>query len=258
MAPHQLDATTAWAGAFAYTLQIYFDFAGYSLMAIGLGRIIGFQLPQNFNYPYVAISITDFWRRWHISLSSWLRDYLYIPLGGNRKGTAWTCFNIVVVFTLCGLWHGAAWTYIAWGVFHGLLLIAERLFLGKLLACLPSPVPTLYTVLMVTVGWVLFRADNLATAWGFLSTMFTIPSMGTPRLPQIINNRNLFFGITGIIFSTPIMPFLRAGCKQCLSTIGMPMTGQAALGNIVTLSLFVCCAISIMAGTYNPFIYFQF
>jgi alginate O-acetyltransferase complex protein AlgI len=129
----QVDVVVAWVGALAYTLQIYFDFAGYSLMAIGIGKMMGFEFPENFNYPYIATSITDFWRRWHMSLSSWFRDYLYIPLGGNQKGVVRTYINLFAVFFLCGLWHGAAWTYVAWGMFHGFVLVIERAGLKKVL-----------------------------------------------------------------------------------------------------------------------------
>ena len=168
---HELSASVAWFGAACYALQIYFDFSGYSDMAIGLGRMFGFRIPENFNYPYVAASITEFWRRWHISLSTWFRDYLYIPLGGNRRGVGRTYLNLIVVFLLCGLWHGASWTFVVWGLFHGGFLILERLGLGRALRSASAPVAHGYCLLTVTVGWVFFRAETLTHAVGYLSAM---------------------------------------------------------------------------------------
>ena len=162
----------AWLAAGAYTLQIYFDFSGYSDMAIGLGRMAGFRFKENFNNPYTAASITDFWQRWHISLSTWMRDYLYIPLGGNRGGERRTRINIVIVFALSGFWHGAAWTFLVWGIFHGLLGVAERTPLMKRVrAALPHFVNVALTMLFVCVGWVFFRAPNMPTAWNILTAM---------------------------------------------------------------------------------------
>ena len=159
-----LDAPLAWLANVGYALQIYFDFAGYSNMAIGLGLMIGIYFPLNFNYPYIAQSITEFWRRWHITLSTWFRDYLYIPLGGSRAGAYRTYFNLMVVFLLCGLWHGAKWTFVVWGLYHGFFLILERAGLGSALQRIGSEFRHLYVILVVTVGWVFFRADDLSQA----------------------------------------------------------------------------------------------
>src|SRR5215469_14568338 len=159
----QLTLPVAWLGLACYTLQIYFDFSGYSDMAIGLGRMLGFRFKENFNYPYVSQSMTEFWRRWHISLSSWFRDYLYVPLGGNRISNARTYFNLCVVFLLCGLWHGAAWTFVAWGAAHGALLVIERLGLGRVLARAPRPVRHAYVLAAVMATWVLFRSNDLGS-----------------------------------------------------------------------------------------------
>ncbi len=167
----ELNFSLAWLGVVCYTLQIYFDFSGYSDMAIGLAKLFGIDFLENFNYPYSAGSITDFWRRWHISLSSWFRDYLYIPLGGNRCGRARNYFNLVIVFFLCGLWHGASWTFAAWGLFHGAFLVLERMKPGRVIESLWSPVKHLYTLLIVSIGWVLFRADSVAQATAFVKAM---------------------------------------------------------------------------------------
>src|SRR5262245_34022819 len=171
LSPDQLAPSAAWLGVVCYTLHIYFDFSGYSDMAIGLGRLFGFELCENFRYPYAATSVTDFWRRWHMSLSTWFRDYLYIPLGGNRRGPWRTCFNLCVVFALCGLWHGASWTFLVWGVFHGLFLAVERVGLGRLLEKIPSPLRHGYTMLAVMAGWVLFKSETLGQALGYLGAM---------------------------------------------------------------------------------------
>ena len=162
----ELNFSLAWLGVACYTLQIYFDFSGYSDMAIGLAKLFGIDFLENFNYPYAARSITEFWRRWHISLSSWFRDYLYIPLGGNRCGRVRNYVNLVTVFFLCGLWHGASWTFAAWGLFHGAFLVLERMKAGRMIDSLWSPVRHLYTLLVVSVGWVLFRADTVPQADG--------------------------------------------------------------------------------------------
>ncbi len=155
-----------------YTVQIYFDFAGYSNMAIGLGIVLGFTFPRNFRMPYTSLSITEFWRRWHMSLSSWLRDYLYIPLGGNRGTNAQTYRNLIMVFLLCGLWHGANWTFVLWGVWHGAFLVIERLGLGSALARLATPARWAYALLVVMGGWVLFRSTDLPEAIGYYGSLF--------------------------------------------------------------------------------------
>ncbi len=160
-----LDPGTAWLGALAYSLQIYFDFCGYSNMAIGLAFMLGFTFPKNFDHPYASRSITEFWRRWHISLSSWFRDYVYIPLGGNRGGAAKTVRNLLVVFLLTGVWHGAAWNFILWGLYHGAFLLIERFGLSRLLTAAPRFVGHVYALLIVLVGWVLFRAETCRRRW---------------------------------------------------------------------------------------------
>ena len=169
---NDLSTLYAWTGVIAYSIQIYFDFSGYSDMAIGLGKMLGFDFLENFNYPYVARSIREFWRRWHISLSTWFRDYVYISLGGNRKGNLQTYLNLFIVFFVTGLWHGSSWNFVIWGLFHGAFLILERLFLGRILKNLWRPLQHIYTLLVVIVGWVFFRIENLSDAILLLKRMF--------------------------------------------------------------------------------------
>ncbi len=253
----------AWTGLLAYTMQIYFDFAGYSNMAIGLGICLGFTFPRNFRLPYTARSITDFWRRWHMSLSSWLRDYLYIPLGGSRQGVRRTYRNLVMVFLLCGLWHGASWTFVLWGAWHGLFLVVERMGLGRLIARLPRPAATAYTMLVVMLGWVLFRAPDF-------------PAAGTMYRSLIGLN-----GWTGISFDMhfvldPITLFaLAAGCVLAFVRRwpnfgpllaprggGLVVRGRAlaiaGADNALVLLLLLLAMISVAAGAYSPFLYFRF
>lgn len=260
-----LSALVAWTGALSYTLQIYFDFAGYSNMAIGLGLIMGFKFPHNFNYPYISQSITEFWRRWHLSLSSWFRDYVYIPLGGNRHGPLITYRNLFLVFLLCGLWHGASWTFVAWGLYHGLLLIIERLGLGRLLARTPRGFRHLYALFAVILGWVLFRAETFEQATRFLHQMLLFPTSSPQAVGiwETINNQQLFFMIVGIIASTPLVRFLVTRVVTDRNTdVGRRTTGRTLLGTLTDLSfafsLLLACSIYIASGTYNPFIYFRF
>ncbi|MGD9012311.1 MAG: MBOAT family O-acyltransferase, partial [Desulfobacterales bacterium] len=193
--PELLDTKVAWLGALGYTLQIYFDFSAYSDMAIGLGMLFGFTLPENFNRPYSAVSITDFWRRWHITLSRWFKDYLYIPLGGNRRGTTRTCLNMTIVCVLCGLWHGANWTFLLWGIYHGAFLVMERI---SGLRDLPQHryrfVRRFVTLLIIIVGWVVFRSANISQAIEFLTAMFTFSDLPISyELSRALNYRNLLF-----------------------------------------------------------------
>ena len=243
--PLQLTAGAAWLGILAYSVQILYDFAGYSTMAIGIGHMIGFTYPPNFDRPYSARSITEFWRRWHISLSSWFRDYLYIPLGGNRAGPLRTYANLALVFLLCGLWHGAAWTFLVWGAWHGLLLILERAGLGRLLAQLPWPLAQAYTLLGVMLGWVFFRASDLPHALHYLQAMAGLSGAAPQAHPwqmavQAAQWTALAVGGALALWRSP--PRLHNRLLQTLA-------GAAALA---------ACAASLAAGTYNPFIYFHF
>ena len=246
-APGSLDA---WFGAAAYTFQLYFDFSAYSEMAIGLGLMLGFECPRNFNAPYLADSISDFWRRWHISLSSWFRDYLYIPLGGNRKGIGRSYFNLVVVFFLCGLWHGANWTFVIWGTYHGILLVIER-FSGRktLYHALPRQAQVLFTFLLVTIGWVLFGSATISEAWRYLTVMF-IPSKaqsGSILLSSEIYTQGsvLIMAVCAVLAFQPMQAF------DWARTITWPKA-------LVLIVLFCISLMVMFTQSFSSFLYFQF
>lgn len=242
-------ALDAWVGVVAYAFQIYFDFCGYSDMAVGLGRMLGFEFMKNFNAPYLADSITDFWRRWHISLSTFLRDYLYIPLGGNRKGAWRTYVNLFLVMLLGGLWHGAQWTFVVWGAYHGLLLIGER-WLGKKApySVLPRPIRTAFTFVLVLFAWVVFRADSLHAAGCYLTAMFGGGAGNSPLLAaEIYSARNLFFlGLCAVFVVQPV---------QALDWVARPLSAGRAL--LLLLVLMASLALMFTRSS-NPFLYFQF
>jgi len=253
--PSLLDTKVAWLGALAYTLQIYIDFSAYSDMAIGLGRMFGFNLRENFNYPYSARNLTEFWRRWHISLSTWFRDYLYIPLGGNRKGLKRTCLNLAVVCGLCGLWHGANWTFVIWGGYHGLVLIIERLTgLRNVKPSRLNAVRRTITLLLVAVGWVIFRAEDISQAMAFLKAMFTFSDQPLSyAVAHALNYRNLVFMLAAV----PVIfwPGTFQGTRW-LQTAPGPLRAAAGLG-LVCLGLPYCAAL-ILDGVGTSFIYYQF
>jgi alginate O-acetyltransferase complex protein AlgI len=250
----QLTAAHAWIGAICYTLQIYFDFSGYSDMAIGLGAMFGFRFPENFNYPYVAASVQEFWRRWHMSLSRWFRDYLYIPLGGNRVSAGRTYVNLVAVFFLCGLWHGANWTFVIWGLYHGVFLVLERLVPGLTREGTTSGARALrhmYALLTVVVGWVFFRADTFPHAAGFLAAMAGFGAAApTPFGPTwYLDPQTVLAILLGVAGSTPSVAALARRLDETPVTIGRPA---------VLVLLLVVCSLFIAARSYNPFIYFRF
>jgi alginate O-acetyltransferase complex protein AlgI len=248
----QLTPSTAWLGAIAYGIQILFDFAGYSDMAIGLGRLLGFHFPENFADPYLSRSMTEFWRRWNMTLSRWFRDYVYIPLGGNRKGPLRTYVNLVVVFFLCGLWHGAGYTFIAWGLFHGAFLAGERLVLHRW-AIVPRGVfGQIYTLAAVTVGWVLFRSGSFGQATVFLKEMSFMEPNGaswTDALAFLPRDR-AFYLLLGIILA--VVPMRNFMTVPTVSTTGIFLQRTA------TLILLVFSLALLSEGTFNPFIYFRF
>lgn len=244
-----------WMVAIAYTLQIYYDFSAYSDMAIGMGRLFGFHLPENFNYPYISKSITEFWRRWHMTLGSWFRDYVYIPLGGSRRGIKRTCFNLLVVFALTGLWHGIGWQFLSWGLFYGILLVLEKSFLLKWMERCPAWIRRCYTMLMVILGFVIFRSSSLSGAWNFLQGM-----SGVLYLPLWDRNtafyfRDLLFPLCLFIpFCTPILPTLRE-----LSSKNQKIAKAGAIISIAAYPLvFLLCSAWIITETPQPFLYFQF
>jgi len=253
--PQLLDTKTAWLGAITYTLQIYFDFSAYSDMAIGLGMLFGFSFPENFNRPYSAVCITDFWRRWHITLSRWFRDYLYIPLGGNRRGTARTCFNTALVSVLCGLWHGANWTFLFWGIYHGLFLISERLTGVRDLSTEKHfVIRRLVTLIIVVVGWVIFRAESLSQAIGFLGAMFTVSDLPISyEVIRALNYRNVFFMMAAL----PVF-FLPGNFSFIKFLIDENDPIQVAAGALMILLLLPYCAMLVVGGASAPFIYYRF
>jgi len=239
-----------WLAALAYALQIYFDFSGYSDMAIGLGRIFGFHFLENFDYPYVARSITDFWRRWHISLSTWFRDYIYIPLGGNRVKKSRWIVNLLIVWGLTGFWHGAQWNFIFWGFYYGLLLLAEKLFLKKLLDKLPAVLQWLYTMVIVIVGWVFFNLTDFSQMLGALKWMFTLQP--TNWLGVFAANSDIMFAVLwvplGLVFMLPLYKKLPKRESVWAEALSLCWHGM----------LFILSMIFIISSSYNPFIYFRF
>ncbi len=261
-----LTAGLAWLGAVCYTLQIYFDFSGYSDMAIGMARLFGFEFKPNFDYPYASRSVTEFWRRWHISLSSWFRDYLYIPLGGNRRGAARTYFNLVVVFFLCGLWHGASWTFVFWGLYHGGFLVLERMGLGRLLEGLPSLLRRVYLLLAVVVGWVFFRAATFGGAVAMLRAMAGLgEASAVEYLPAaFLRNDVILALIAGCLCAAPLLPWLVRLRGTVLAGVRRQRLAQAldaafAAASVAGLAALLLASEMLLAGgTHNPFIYFRF
>lgn len=246
----RVNTVYAWLGAVCYALQIFFDFSAYSDMAIGLGLIFGFRFNENFNYPYMAKSVQEFWRRWHISLSTWFRDYVYIPLGGNRKGKLRTYVNLFIVFLLTGFWHGAAWKFVVWGLFHGLFLVIERAGFAKILKRLPSFIARLYTLLVVLVAWVFFRADSLYWAFYYLRDMFCLYLDDFKYISIVIKFTPLFF----ILFAIAILT-----CTPIAKRIGQTRIMRVQFVNrICYLLLWLVSVVYLTGLSYNPFIYFQF
>ncbi|MBF0227667.1 MAG: MBOAT family protein [Desulfobacterales bacterium] len=253
----------AWTGIICYTLQIYFDFSGYSDMAIGLGLMFGFNFPENFLYPYSANSIRDFWRRWHISLSTWFRDYLYIPIGGNKQSQIRTYFNLLIVFFLCGLWHGASWTFVVWGLFHGFFLVIERIFLEQKLKKLWFPLSNLYAIFIVMIGWVFFRSDTLKYSLKYIKALMGLSL--NPNLDSIwiyVNNATLLSIIAGIIFSIEIPSEFKSKIKNHIRLFkgydAFIQPSMIFVSSILLIGVFILSSMSLASGTYNPFIYFRF
>lgn len=251
-----LPAAFSWLGALSYTLQIYYDFSGYSDMAIGLGRMFGFHFLENFQYPYLSRSITEFWRRWHISLSTWFRDYLYIPLGGSRQGTGRTVRNLLIVWLLTGIWHGANWTFVCWGLFYFLLLWAEKFAgLGK---GWPAPLAWAGTFLLVNLGWVLFRAGSLSQALAFLSAMLGRNGLTSPETTYYAR-QYLPILLSALVFSFPVAGWATQRLEKILAGKPRPLLYLwDALYGLSLLLLFLAASAFLVKGTYNPFIYFNF
>ncbi len=252
----ELDARLAWLGAVCYTLQIYFDFSGYSDMAIGLGRLFGFRFLENFDLPYVSRSIKEFWRRWHISLSTWFRDYLYIPLGGNRRGERRTALNKCLVFFTTGLWHGANWTFVLWGLWHGLFSVLEEY--GVIPRRLrESRLGHVYTLLVVILGFTLFRADSLAHAGVMFAGMFAgfrFTAAHTLLLVELLNGRTVCLLLAGVLFALGIPQGIWSRVRER----GLPRWAAAACPGLGYAALFLLSVVALAGSTFNPFIYFQF
>lgn len=251
-----LSIGIAWLGALSYTMQIYFDFSGYSDMAIGLGQMMGFQFPENFNNPYTSQSITEFWRRWHITLGTWMRNYLYIPLGGNRVSSKLRLyFNLWIVFVLSGFWHGAAWTFIAWGIYHGTFLILERTRYGKFLQAIGKWPSLLITFILVNFSWIFFREESISKAFSFIKAMFCF------NRPQTIIDFNISQLYTllllGVIFSF-FIAFKPLEKIQQRIYFGSLSVIENIIYTILSTILLVMCVALITASTFNPFIYFRF
>lgn len=251
----QIGTLTAWSGALCYTLQIYYDFSGYSDMAIGLGRMLGFKFCENFNYPYCARSIKEFWQRWHISLSSWFKEYLYIPLGGNRKGVTRTYLNLLIVFMVTGFWHGANWTFFIWGLFHGMLQLLERGKWGQYIRSDKHIILShVYTLLMIIIGWIFFRSDTLGYAASYLSRMFIyMPEVINHSFWTYINTEIIIVFIFGVLFSGRLtrvfsLHIFRSHSEENISFAEV----------LVLIFLYLLCIAALTSDAYNPFIYFRF
>lgn len=252
---HLYSTQEAWKGAIAYTFQIYFDFSGYSDMAIGLGLMMGFRFPENFNNPYMATSITDFWRRWHMTLSRWMRDYLYIPLGGNRVSTTRMYINLCTVFLISGFWHGASWSFIFWGAYHGAFQILDRLFLVRLLEKTPKVFQVAFTFVLVIIGWVFFRADTIEQGFTMVHTMFDVS-----QVASVYEFGQMFTVMlaAGTLFS--FWPLLVKEHEALQRAWYHPFTSisGSVWGILSALVLFVLCLAEITSAGFNPFIYFRF
>ena len=252
-----LSVAMAWLGVLAYTGQIYFDFSGYSDMAIGLGRVFGFHFLENFNYPYISKSITEFWRRWHISLSSWFRDYVYIPLGGNRCSCLKQIRNILLVWCLTGFWHGAEWTFLCWGLYYGILLMGERFVWGKVLDKLPTFLRRCYVLLLVILGWLLFRAESLPYAWGMLKVMFGLGGTGLAGQATYWLLEFRWELIAAVICAMPVKKWAEK-LLDCNYDRKWAAVISICGPKVLALALGFLSVIKLVSSTFNPFIYFRF
>lgn len=255
--PANTTVLGAWLGVLAFAFQIYFDFSGYSDMAIGLGAVLGFHFPENFNYPYVARSVTDFWRRWHISLSSWFREYVYIPLGGNRRGLPRQLLNILIVWLLTGIWHGAGWNFLLWGLWFALWLILEKMVLGRVLKVLPAMVGRVYTWLVVLVSWVFFAIQSGADALNYLYVMFGQGTAGlydSPTLFILLEYRVLL--VFAVVAATPL--FHRVAESLLRATGSVTVAVRRVLEKLIPALLLLASIAYIVEASYNPFLYFRF
>ncbi|MBL0339978.1 MAG: MBOAT family protein [Bacteroidetes bacterium] len=258
--PSQLTSPSAWFGIICYSMQLYFDFSAYSDMAIGLAKMLGFDFLENFRFPYKSKSIREFWQRWHISLSNWFRDYLYIPLGGNKVSPGRVYINLFIVFFLTGLWHGASWNFVVWGLLHGLFMIIERVGFGKILTKLPSPVQHLYTLFVVVIAWVFFRAPDIGHSWNFISSMFGMNNTNNFTIDLLWNREVGFSFLIGLIMAFDGFNLILRKLYKVIYRSNVK-SGRMVFENCKTLFLlavFIYAALTVAAGSYNPFIYFRF
>jgi alginate O-acetyltransferase complex protein AlgI len=252
----------AWAGVVSYALQIYFDFSGYSDMAIGLGRMFGFEFLENFNYPYISRTVQEFWRRWHMSLSTWFKDYLYIPLGGNRKGAARTYVNLLIVFLATGFWHGASWSFVVWGVYHGVFLMLERGAFGRALKKLPRALCSIYTLLVVLFGWVVFRAEDLQAAGVYLVRLFDFTTLNGAAFKSALANTGSFTlaaSVVGVVFCAPLLGWVKGKLHHGEGEVGAGLRTAVEWGSMVVCLCLLLLSIVFLTGSdFNPFLYFRF
>ena len=248
----QLAAGTAWLGALAFTFQIYFDFSGYSDMAIGLGKMLGFEFLENFDYPYLSRSITEYWRRWHISLGTWFREYVYIPLGGNRHGLSRQILNLIIVWGLTGLWHGASWNFLLWGLYYGVILIVEKVWLLRPLQKAPAAVQHLYSLLLIILGWIIFALTDFSAIGGYFAALFGAHG-GLDSSTMYLLTSNLILLVIAGFASTRLPAKLAAGFVQRLTP-----AGQTAVKCIFYTGVLLLCIAFLVGDSYNPFLYFRF
>lgn len=253
----ELSTSVAWLGITSYSLQLYFDFSGYSCMAIGIGRMLGFRFPENFNFPYISRSITEFWQRWHITLSTWFRDYLYFPLGGSRKGNLITYRNLFVVFVTCGLWHGASWNYLIWGLSHGVFMILEKVPALQKLGSLPRFFQHLYMLVVFNLTLAIFRVETIPGAIEFLKALLGFaPNPDTwHSIHELLQNHVLLIFVIAVIFSTPAVKNSGIYFQKLFARFSFGLQISYLL---ILSALFILSAMSLASGTYNPFIYFRF
>ena len=250
-----MSMLTAWLGVTAFAFQIYFDFCGYSDMAIGLGEMLGFHFPENFNHPYISASVTEFWRRWHISLGSWFREYVYIPLGGNRKGRPRQILNILIVWMFTGIWHGAGWNFLLWGLWFAILLVLEKLFLGKVLSWLPRGIGILYTLLAVWLGWVLFALDTPEDILRFMGAMAGGAGFWDQKA-LFLGRENLVLLCVAVLWATPLPGSLARKLESSTQGVGMALYRLG--GKVIPTALLILSIAGIVEASYNPFLYFRF
>ncbi len=244
---------TAWIGALAFTFHIFFDFAGYSDMAIGMGKMMGFKFPENFDLPYISRSITEFWRRWHMTLGTWFREYVYIPLGGNRKGRCRQILNLLIVWGLTGLWHGASWNFLLWGLYFGIILILEKLFVLKLLDRIPRFFSHLYTMLLVVIGWVIFANDKFPALAAYFKNLVVSPEGIANGYTLYLVTSNLVLWLLAILFSTALPRIIGAKLQT------LPQKKTLAVVEVISVAALLIVSLSLMVGGgYNPFLYFRF